>query len=40
MQFFRPEKDEFDCESICSTFSNALNHPTIVSLLLHFVIIE
>ena len=29
-QFARPEKDEFDCESICSTYSNLLNHPTLI----------
>ena len=29
-QFFRPEKDDMDCESICSTYSNLLNHPTLI----------
>ena len=31
MQFARPEKDEMDCESICSTYSNLLNHPKVVA---------
>ena len=29
-QFARPEKDDMDCESICSTYSNLLNHPTVI----------
>lgn len=31
LQFARPPKDEFDCESICSTYSNLLNHPKLIS---------
>lgn len=29
-QFARPEKDDIDCESICSTYSNLLNHPKVI----------
>lgn len=29
-QFARPEKDDMDCESICSTYSNLLNHPKLI----------
>ena len=29
-QFARPEKDNMDCESICSTYSNLLNHPRLI----------
>lgn len=31
LQFARPPKEEFDCESICSTYSNLLNHPKLIS---------
>ena len=31
LQFARPPKDEFDCESICSTYSNMLNHPKLIT---------
>ena len=31
LQFARPEKDGMDCESICSTYSNLLNHPKVVA---------
>ena len=29
--FTRPERDDMDCESICSTYSTALNHPKVVA---------
>ncbi|KAK8823817.1 hypothetical protein WA538_001108, partial [Blastocystis sp. DL] len=28
--FARPERDDMDCESICSTYSNVLNHPKVI----------
>ena len=31
LQFARPPKEECDCESICSTYSNLLNHPKLIT---------
>lgn len=31
LQFTKPEKDDMDCESICSTYSNLLNHPKVIA---------
>ncbi|KAK8817827.1 hypothetical protein WA577_003868 [Blastocystis sp. JDR] len=30
LQYARPAKEEWDCESICSTYSNVLNHPKVI----------
>ena len=30
LEFARPPKDEEDCESICSTYSNLLNRPKVI----------
>ena len=30
LEYARPAKDMEDCESICSTYSNLLNHPTVI----------
>lgn len=38
-QFARPEKDDMDCESICSTYSNLLNHPKLVAYFFIFTMI-
>ena len=29
--FARPGRDDMDCESICSTYSNVLNHPKVIT---------
>lgn len=30
MEYAKPPRDDMDCESICSTYSNLLNHPKVV----------
>ena len=30
MEYAKPARDDRDCESICSTYSNLLNHPKVV----------
>ena len=31
MQYARPPKEEWDCESICSTYTNKVNHPRVIA---------
>ena len=31
MQYARPPKEDWDCESICSTYTNKVNHPRVIA---------